>query len=40
VVFTSQIFLFWVLPLVMIVYYAAPRPAKTLVLCLFSFVFY
>jgi alginate O-acetyltransferase complex protein AlgI len=40
VVFSSHIFLFWFLPLVLIVYYAAPRPAKTLVLCLFSFVFY
>ncbi|HMS17525.1 MAG TPA: MBOAT family protein [Planctomycetota bacterium] len=39
-VFSSHIFLFWFLPLVLLVYYASPRPLKTLVLCLFSFLFY
>lgn len=39
-VFSSHIFLFYFLPLALLLYYAAPRAWKSLVLTLLSYVFY
>lgn len=39
-VFSSHIFLFWFLPLALLLYYAAPRGGRSLVLTLLSYVFY
>ena len=39
-VFSSHLFVYYFLPLVLTAYYLAPRRAKNLVLTLFSFVFY
>lgn len=39
-VFSSHIFIFYFLPLALLLYYAAPRVAKHLVLTLLSYVFY
>jgi len=39
-VFSSYIFLFYFLPLVLLVYYAVPRRGKHLLLTLMSYVFY
>lgn len=39
-VFSSHIFLFYFLPLALLLYYAAPRAGKSLVLTLVSYVFY
>jgi alginate O-acetyltransferase complex protein AlgI len=39
-VFSSYLFLFYLLPLALIGYYAVPRRAKQLVLVLFSYLFY
>jgi alginate O-acetyltransferase complex protein AlgI len=39
-VFSSYLFLFYFLPLALLLYYAAPRRAKHLVLTAFSYVFY
>src|SRR5689334_9827082 len=39
-VFSSQIFLFYFLPLVLALYYLAPFRARTALIALFSYVFY
>ena len=39
-IFASQIFLFWFLPLVLGIYYAVPTRARSLVLVLASYLFY
>ncbi len=39
-VFTSYLFLFYFLPLALLLYYAVPRPAKHLILTALSYVFY
>lgn len=39
-VFSSQLFIFWFLPLVLLAYYASPQKARHLGLTLFSYVFY
>lgn len=39
-VFSSHIFLFWFLPLALLLYYAAPKGGRSLVLALASYVFY
>jgi len=39
-VFSSHVFLFYFLPLVLVLYYAAPRRGKHLVLTVLSYVFY
>lgn len=39
-VFSSHIFLFWFLPLALLLYYATPRAGRLLVLALTSYVFY
>jgi len=39
-VFSSYLFLFYLLPLALVVYYAVPRRAKQLVLVLLSYIFY
>src|SRR5215203_7269176 len=39
-VFSSPLFIFYFLPAVLALYYAAPRRAKHLLLTLFSYVFY
>lgn len=39
-VFSSHIFLFWFLPLALLLYYAVPKDARSLVLTLVSYVFY
>ncbi len=39
-VFSSYLFLFYLLPLALFAYYAAPTRARNLVLTLFSYLFY
>jgi alginate O-acetyltransferase complex protein AlgI len=39
-VFSSQLFIFYFLPIVLLVYYASPQKARHLGLTLFSYVFY
>jgi len=39
-VFSSHIFLFYFLPLVLVAYYVAPRSVRHLTLCIFSYGFY
>src|SRR5687768_18500884 len=39
-VFSSYLFLFYFLPLVLLFYYAGPRKARLLILTVFSYVFY
>ncbi len=39
-VFSSHLFLFWFLPLALLLYYAVPRRGSSLVLTLLSYVFY
>ena len=39
-VFSSHLFVFWFLPAALLVYYAAPRPARHLALALLSYLFY
>ena len=39
-VFSSHIFLFWFLPVALLLYYAAPRGGRSLVLTTLSYVFY
>ena len=39
-VFSSHLFLFYFLPLTLVVYYAIPRPGKHLILTLLSYLFY